>query len=265
MQIRVVAGRGFEESDGASRPRVILINQTLARSGIVGERPIGMRIYALGEEPWEIVGIVEDVHQFGLDRAPASQVFIDFRQQPGLSTNGLYVAVRTDGETNKAIVSVPAIVRQLDPSATVDNVATMEQLVSKTISRPRLYAVLLGIFAAVAATLAVIGMYGVLAYSVAQRTREIGIRLALGAQRAQVMGFVLSQSVPLMALGMVLGLAGAAGLTRYLEGMLFGLTALDPSTFIAVSLLFAVVATIAAYMPARRATSVDPMVVLRCE
>jgi putative ABC transport system permease protein len=265
MQIRIIAGRGFDERDGAGRPRVILINQTLARSGIVGERPIGTRIYALGEEPWEIVGIVEDVHQFGLDRAPASQVFIDFRQQPGLSTNGLYVAVRTDGTSDAVAAGIRPIVRQLDPAATVDAVATMEQLVSNSISRPRLYAVLLGIFAAVAVTLAVIGIYGVIAYSVAQRTREIGIRMALGAQRVEVMGLVLRQTIPLIAIGMALGLAGAAGVTRYLEGMLFGLTPLDPSTFIGVPLLFGVVATIAAYVPARRATKVDPMVALRCE
>jgi len=141
----------------------------------------------------------------------------------------------------------------------------MNELVAATISRPRMYAVLLGIFAAVAVGLAAIGIYGMLAYSVAQRTREIGIRMALGAQRREVMGLVLRQSLTLIAAGLAAGLAGAAATTRYLEGMLFGLTPLDPRTFLTVTLLFTAVATLASYVPARRATKVDPLVALRCE
>jgi predicted permease len=264
MGIRVIAGRGFEESDHADAPRVILINQALARSGVIGESPLGTRIYAIGREPWEIVGIVEDVHQFGLDRAPASQVFIDFRQQPGLSSNGLYVAVRTDRPI-ALMASLRAIVRQLDPSATVDSVGTMEQLLSNSISRPRLYAMLLGIFAGIALLLAAIGIYGVIAYGVARRSRELGIRIALGAQGVHVIGLVLRQGMALTILGLVFGMAGAAAVTRYLEGMLFGLTPLDSSTFVTVAVLFAMVATLAGFVPARRATKVDPMVVLRSE
>ena len=142
-------------------------------------------------------------------------------------------------------------------------VATMEQLVSNSISRPRLYAVLLGMFAGVAVTLAAVGIYGVLAYAVTQRTREIGIRMALGAERWNVMGLVMGQSAALIALGIALGLAGAAAVTRYLDTMLFGLTPRDPATFIAVSLTLAAVATLASYVPARRATRVDPLVALR--
>jgi len=142
-------------------------------------------------------------------------------------------------------------------------VATMEQLVSNSISRPRLYAVLLGMFAGVAVTLAAVGIYGVLAYAVTQRTREIGIRMALGAERWNVMGLVMGQSAALIALGIALGLAGAAAFTRYLDTMLFGLTPRDPATFVTVSLTLAAIATLASYVPARRATRVDPLVALR--
>jgi putative ABC transport system permease protein len=155
------------------------------------------------------------------------------------------------------------LVLQLEPQATFGNIATMEQLVSNSISRPRLYAVLLGIFAGVAVALTAIGIYVVMAYLVAQRTHEIGIRMALGAARADVMSLVLAQSVWVTVVGLVLGLAGAAAMTRYLHGMLFGLTPLDPATFFVVSLLFVFVAALASYVPARRATQVDPMVALR--
>jgi putative ABC transport system permease protein len=141
----------------------------------------------------------------------------------------------------------------------------MSQLVSNSIARPRLYAMLLGIFAAVAVVLAAVGIYGVMAYSVTQRTREIGIRLALGATRADVISLVLGQSLALTAVGIVLGLAGAAGMTRYLSGLLFGLTPLDPTTFIGVALVFGAIATLSAFVPARRATRVDPLVALRYE
>jgi putative ABC transport system permease protein len=141
----------------------------------------------------------------------------------------------------------------------------MDQLVSDSLLRRRLYAVMLTLFAGVAVALAAIGLYGLITYAVTQRTREIGIRMALGARYIQVMALVLRQSIVLTILGLVLGIGGAAAVTRYLEGMLFGLTPLDPSTFVAVAGLFALVATFAAFVPARRATKVDPMVALRCE
>jgi putative ABC transport system permease protein len=156
-------------------------------------------------------------------------------------------------------------VRQLDPNATLDHVATMEAIVSNSIVRPRMNAVLVAIFSAGAVALASIGLYGVMSYSVAQRRREIGIRMALGARRGQVMGMVLRRSTVLAAIGIVIGLAGAAGVTRFLHGLLFGVTPLDPMTFAATAALFACIALVAAYAPAQRATTVDPLEALRCE
>ena len=141
----------------------------------------------------------------------------------------------------------------------------MEQLVASSLTRQRFYAILLGTFAAIAAVLGAIGIYGVLAYAVGQRTQEIGIRMALGAERGAVLRLVLRRGVILAAIGIGLGLAGAAGLTRYLSGMLYDLTPLDPATYVAVAGLFATVALVASYLPARRAAKVDPLVAIRCE
>ena len=270
MGTEVIAGRGFGDPKGA---RVVLINRALARSGFLGDNPIGQQIYTIGQEPWEIAGIVEDVRQYALDRQPDPQIFFDLRQlQTMRFLNGGawpgradYYAVRSSGDPMAIVSTVRGILTQLEPQATIENIATTEQIVSNSISRPRLYAVLLGIFAAVAVALAAIGIYGVMAYSVAQRVREIGIRMALGAERANVMGLVLGQSAILTAAGIAAGLAGAAAVTRYLERLLFGLTPLDLTTFIGVAILFGLVAAVATLVPARRATRVDPLVALRCE
>jgi putative ABC transport system permease protein len=173
--------------------------------------------------------------------------------------------VRTDDDRAPVASAVRGVVRDLDARATLEPVATMEQLLANTMSRPRLYALLAGIFAAMAVSLASVGLYGLVAYTVAQRTREIGLRMALGAERARILGMMARQGLALAVIGIALGTAGAAGMTRYLEGMLFGLTPLDPATFIAVVLLFVSVAVLAACVPARRATRVDPLVALRYE
>jgi putative ABC transport system permease protein len=276
MGIRLVAGRPFREEDDPGRPGVVIVNEALAHSAFAGGNPIGQTIL-LGPAdhrlPLDVVGVAANVRQFGLDRAPEPQYFMDMRQvptdpayrAPPLFPVGAYYTVRTTADTGQLVAAVRAIARQFDPHATLTDIATMEQIVSNSMTRPRMYAVLVGIFASAAFALAVIGLYGVMAYSVAQRTREIGLRVALGAGRGDVMRLVLGHSGALTALGIAIGLGGAAGLARYLESLLFGLQPFDPATFGAVALVFAAVSTLAGYLPARRAAGVDPLVALRCE
>jgi putative ABC transport system permease protein len=270
MGIPVLSGRGFADSDGPGRPRVMLINEALARRDFADRNPVGETVFInYFPEPWQIVGVVGNVRQFGLNVEPQPQFFIDMRQWTDVDAlvfpAGAYYAVRTHGEAESIIPSVRAIVRQMDAQASLFYVAPMAQVVASTTSRPRLYAVLLGLFAMVGLGLAVIGVYGVMAYSVAQRTREIGIRVALGAGGIQVIALVVKQSAALTAIGIVLGLSGSAMLSQYLEGLLFGITPLDPATFAVAAALFALVATLAAYGPARRATAVDPLIAVRAE
>jgi putative ABC transport system permease protein len=276
MRIPIISGRGFAEDDGAGRPGVVVINDALARRSFAGMNPLG-QIVLFGPPghrmPLEIAGVAGNVRQFGLDRAPEPQYFMDIRQVPTdpafrgppLFPVGVYYTVRTTANAGAVLGGIRTIARQLDPHATPSDVATMEEIVSNSMTRPRMYAVLVGVFAAVACALAVIGLYGVMAYSVAQRTREIGVRVALGAGRRDVMRLVLRRSLALTAVGIAIGIGGAAGLTRYLESLLFGLRPLDPATFTVVACTFAAVAMLASYLPAQRAASVDPLVALRYE
>ena len=270
LGIRLLSGRSFVESDSAGAPRVMLINEALARRDFANRNPIGEQVFInYFEEPWQIVGVVADVRQFGLSVEPTPQFFVDMRQWTDVDALvfpvGPYYAIRTNRDPESIVPGVRAIVQQMDAQASLFYIAPMEQVVASTISRPRLYATLLGVFSVIGLGLAVIGIYGVMSYSVAQRTREIGIRVALGAKRRQVIALVLGQSAVLTVIGIVLGLSGAAMLSRYLEGLLFGVTPLDPTTFAAATALFALVALVAALGPVRRATGVDPLVALRAE
>jgi putative ABC transport system permease protein len=187
-----------------------------------------------------------------------------FRMPPRFPV-GAYYVVRVAGDPAALVGNVRSIVRQLDPAAPLDRVATMDQIVANSMTRPRLYAVLAAIFSTIALVLAIVGLYGVVSYNVTQRTREIGVRMALGAQARQVMHLVLRESGLLVAIGIAIGFVAAAFGTRYLDTLLFGLEPLDPTTFVAVLIIFPSVALIASYVPARRATSIDPLEALRCE
>src|SRR5262245_5916460 len=269
LGIRIKEGRDFNEHDREGQPGVLLINESLARRAFPGRNPIGETAYLRRDPtPWRIIGIVQDVRQFAFERPAEPQVFANFHQWPGLSPivdTPQYFAVRTKGDPLSIVPAVRNAVHEIDSHAGLYNVAPLDQIVANSMSRPRLYAVLLGIFAAVAVTLAGIGIYGLAAYSVAQRTREIGIRMALGATASQVRNLVIRRSMWLVAAGIIIGCAGAAALTRFLQGLLFGVEPFDGLTLLSVVVLFLFVTAVASYAPARRATRVDPMVALRCE
>jgi predicted permease len=281
--VRLLGGRALDERDDANAPIVVLVNQSVARQYFGDASPVGAIMTWHGRDvspiQVEIVGVVDDVRQGRLDQEPAPEIFVDYRQmlalqqrwgastmaQEALALGFMSFAVRGIGDPAGLAPTVASTIASLDPNAGIDAIAPMDRLVASSIARPRFYAILLGIFAAIAAVLGAIGIYGVLAYAVVQRTQEIGVRMALGAQRSEVLRLVLRRGALLTTIGIVLGIAGAAGLARYLSGMLYGLTPLDPATYAAVAVGFALVALFASYLPARRATKVDPMVALRCE
>ena len=272
---RIIAGRNFGVADGEGRPGVVIVNEAFVRREFAGVSPVGQVVYfgPRREMPLEIIGVVSDIRQFGLDLAPEPQYFMDMRQvrtdpefrAPPLFPIGAYYVVRTRGNRAAVVNDIRTVLRQLDPMAALENVATMEQIISNSVARPWMYTVLLGVFAAVGLLLAAIGLYGVMAYVVAQRTREIGIRMALGADRRRVLGLVLRQSGGLTAVGLGFGVCGAAVANRSLATLLFGVTPLDPATYAAAAAVFAAVAMAASYMPARQATAIDPLTALKTE
>jgi putative ABC transport system permease protein len=282
MGARLVSGRWFEPTDDAAAPPVIIVNRTVVRRLFNNENPVGQLVHLDGRmdfPPQEIVGVVDDMRQSRLDAEPTPEMFMDYRQVLALADSRkmatavkerlafgfLSFFVRTDRDPATLMPTVRSLVNRVDTAAGIDVMLPMEELVASSLTRQRFYAILLGIFAAIAAVLGAIGIYGVLAYMVGQRKQEIGIRMALGAERGAVLGLILRRGIVLMTIGITLGLAGAAALNRYLSDMLFDLTPLDPATYAAVAVLFAAVALAASYLPARRATQVDPVVALRCD
>jgi predicted permease len=264
LGVSVLDGRGFGDQDSSGAPKVLLANRAFARLYLGNANPVGSVITTFDVD-WRVVGIVDDVRQ-QLGSDPEPTLYFDYRQLPPaarLPPIPLQYVVRSSGRATDLVPNVRGLVSQIDRRAALDSIATLEGLVSSSVARPRFYAVLVGIFALVAVALATIGVYGVMAYSVTQRTQEIGIRMALGAQRRHVLSMVVGQGIVLTGVGILLGLAGAFTLTRYLANMLFGLTPLDPSTFLALSGAFVVIAAGAAYLPARRAANLDPFRALR--
>jgi predicted permease len=268
MGIPVVDGRGFEPTD-ANGALVVLINQTMARTFYGGQNPIGRRVRpCCGDKiPWfTIVGIVKDVKQGGLDRKTGTELYFDIDQiwrVPDALPNALNFVMRTTLPADAVAGTIHQSVAELDPALPVIKLRGMDDVFDEAIGRPRLLADLLGIFAALALLLAAIGSYSVLAYMVTERRREIGIRMALGADRGSVLQMVLGQGLWLTVLGIVFGLAAALGVNRVLSSLLFGVAAFDPATIGVVLALMTAVALVACYLPARGATRVDPMIVLR--
>ena len=258
MGIRIVEGRSLRETDGAGRPRALLINEALRRERFNGTSAVGQRLFVGGGptfdppgrtgplEPWEIVGVVADVRQRSVVDPAIPQIFMDQRQVPGpTGGSALNVVVHVDGDGTALLSSLRSMVAQMDPLSFIDNVAPLENLVSNSYARPRLYAQLLAAYAAVAIGLVAVGIYGVIAFGVVQRTREIGIRMALGARRQQVRALVVRDSALVTAIGLIIGIGGAAWSSRLFEGLLFGITPLDRTTYAAVAAAFAAIAVVA--------------------
>ena len=262
MRIPLVAGRTFNDRDNQQSPRVAIVSTELVHRVFPGENPIGRRInVTTGPENYrEIVGVVGDVRQQGLVRGASAHVYEPFSQAP---SNFMTLIVRGSSDPTALVPAIRAKVIGLDHELPLQRVTTLDKIIANSIRQQRFTSVVLSVFAGVALVLAVAGLYGVVSYAVAQRTRELGIRLALGAQVGDVLRLVIKQGMTFVLLGEVIGIAGAYALTGLIQGLLFGVTATDKTTFVTVAVSLFVVALVACYVPARRATKVDPLIALR--
>jgi putative ABC transport system permease protein len=268
VNVPVLKGRAFNAHDNYSSPRVVLVNQSLVRRDFAGEDPVGKRINMGGTGPdgqpiWqEIVGVVADVRSLELSTEPVPEIYTSYLQDPFA---GMSFVVRSAVEPESLIPAVRETVRQIDKAQPVAEVREMEQIISEVAAQPRFNTLLLSLFAGVALLLAAAGIYGVMSYSVTQRTHEIGLRMALGAQTHDVIRLIVWQGIRLTLVGLALGLASAYAMTRVMAALLYGVSPTDPSTFAGGAILLVIVALLACYIPARRATKVDPLIALRYE
>jgi putative ABC transport system permease protein len=272
MGIHMKSGRDFVASDGPDAGGVVILNEALARRYWPDQNPIGMQIrlkFPPTKTPWQpvardslltIVGVVGDVREWEWGEARVGQVYLPYAQNP---SRIMRLVVRTIGDPAAIAPAVRHAVASVDPSQPITEIHTMDQLLSQAVSQRRLNMLLLAVFAAIATILAAIGIYGVMAYGVTQRFHEIGVRMALGAEPSDVLKMVVSDGMKLAVIGLLIGIVGAALLSRYLESQLYGIKTTDPFTYVGVALGLAAVAAAACYFPARRATKVDPISALR--
>jgi putative ABC transport system permease protein len=264
MGIPVISGRPLTDADVAGRPDVAVVSETLARTFWPGESAIGKFInyewYRL--EHVQIVGVAGDVHHAGADKQPFMEIYRPLAQFPYAA---MTIVVRTVADPLSLANPVRAAVRSVDRDQAVSHLGTMSSLVAESLDKTRLSTMLFGLFGVVGLVLACVGIYGVVSYGVTQRTHEFGVRMALGALSSDVRGLVLRQGATLTLIGTGIGIAGALALTRLMRSLLFAVTPTDPVTYLGIALILGVVALLASYLPARRATRVDPVIALRNE
>jgi putative ABC transport system permease protein len=261
-------GREFNDGDNPSSPEVAILSAGLAQSLWPNVDPIGRHVRIEGfDKPKEVVGVVGDIHQLGIahpgeNSDPTSEVYVPFAQKQSFL---LCFVVRTASNPFSIARQVQREISAVDKDQPISFLETMDQLASESVALPRASMLVLAVFAGMALVLAAMGIYGVLSYSAAQRTQEIGVRIALGAGRGDVLRLLIGEGIRLTAIGLTIGLAGALAFARVLESLLYGMNSADLTIFVAVPLLLASVALVACYIPARRATRIDPMVALRYE
>jgi len=265
MRIPITKGREFSASDGEGAPPVAVISETLARRYFPDEDPVGRRVKAgtAQSSPWyAVVGVAGDVSRFMFDRETPPMLYLPNQQFPD---RGAYFVIRVSGEPMSALPAVRAQIAALDDKLPLYEIKSHQQMIADKLAGLGLASELMAMFGALALILAAVGVYGVMSYAVSQRTREIGVRMALGARPRDVLRLVVGQTLKLTALGLAIGLPAAFALGRVMAGALFGVVALDPITFVGFTLLLTSMAVFAGYLPARRAMRVDPMTSLRAE
>jgi len=261
MNIPLVEGRDFEEGDVRGTPDVVVINQEAVRRYWPDESPIGQRI-TFENRTRTVIGVVGDVKQSGLDIETRPEMFSPYYQSP---LSFATFVIRTSGDPELITSSVRGAMQEIDKDLPLYDIKTVDEVISESVAPRRLNMLLLAIFAGLALVLAAVGIYGVISYSVSQRTREIGIRMALGASHSGVLRLVVGEGMILAVIGVAIGLVASFFLTRLMSTLLFGVSTTDPLTFVAISLLLTGVSIVASLIPARRAIRVDPMVALRYE
>ena len=267
MGIRLMDGRLFESRDVQDAPEVAIVNKTMALTFWPNQNALGRRVRPSGNKTWcTVVGIVDDVKNAGLDRQAGTEIYLPFRQPSGQGSSDMYVVMRAQGGDPRAMAGVVRKqLGEIDPTLPVADVRLMEDVLSRAQARPRFLTLLLSLFSGVALAIATVGIYGVVSYSVARRTKEFGLRMVLGAQGGDVLGLVMKQGAGMILIGVASGLVLAFVFTRLMASLLFGVTATDLPTFASVTILLFGVALAACYIPARRATRVDPIQTLRYE